>query len=149
MSKIYWFTGQPGAGKTVIAKRLKEFLLEFTYGGVFHVDGDDLRDLIQNKDYSREGRVKNIQLAQSIAKYLFKQDQTVIVSLVSPYLDIREAFKNDMESSIVEIYVHTSETRGREHFHVEDYQPPITNFISLDTTDKTEEETFKELLDKL
>ena len=74
MSKIYWITGQPGAGKTVIAKRLKEFLLEFTYGGVFHVDGDDLRDLIQNKDYSREGRVKNIQLAQSIAKYLFKQD---------------------------------------------------------------------------
>ena len=33
---IYWFTGQPGAGKTVLATALKQQLND-----VFHVDGDD------------------------------------------------------------------------------------------------------------
>jgi adenylylsulfate kinase-like enzyme len=33
---IYWFTGQPGAGKTVLANALKQQL-----ENTFHIDGDD------------------------------------------------------------------------------------------------------------
>jgi len=43
---IYWFTGQPGAGKTSIAKSLIENLPKNT----FHVDGDDLREIFNNKE---------------------------------------------------------------------------------------------------
>ena len=46
---IYWFTGQPGAGKTTLAKHLVNY---FENNNVIHVDGDDLRDIFQNKDYS-------------------------------------------------------------------------------------------------
>jgi adenylylsulfate kinase-like enzyme len=148
MSKIYWFTGQPGAGKTVLAKALQD-RLEWMRQDVFHIDGDDLRDLIQNKDYSKEGRIKNIELAQSIAKYLYNKNKIVVVSLVSPYLDIRERFKQDMGTNIVEIYVHTTDIRGREQFHVLDYEVPNSNFISIDTTGKTDTESFKYLLTKL
>ena len=145
---IYWFTGQPGAGKTVLAKSLQD-RLEWMRRDVFHIDGDDLRDLIQNKDYSKEGRIKNIELAQSIAKYLHNKNNDVVVSLVSPYLEIRERFKQDMGVDIVEIYVHTTDIRGREQFHVSDYEVPTLNFISIDTTGKTDIESFKHLLTQL
>jgi adenylylsulfate kinase-like enzyme len=142
---IYWFTGQPGAGKTVLAKLLEHHL----QNNVFHIDGDDLRDLIQNKDYSKEGRIKNIELAQSIAKYLHNKNNDVVVSLVSPYLETRERFKQDMGDDIVEIYVHTTDIRGREQFHVSDYDVPTSNFISIDTTGNTDIESFKHLITQL
>lgn len=148
MSKIYWFTGQPGAGKTVLAKALQA-RFEWMRQDAFHIDGDDLRDLIQNKDYSKEGRIKNIELAQSIAKYLYNKNNNVVVSLVSPYLDIRERFKQDIGTNIVEIYVHTTDIRGREQFHVSDYEVPTSNFISIDTTGKTDIESFKQLINTL
>jgi adenylylsulfate kinase len=55
------------------------------------------------------------------------------VSLVSPYKDQREAFKEKMGDDLVEVYVHTSETRGRENFFVENYEPPTEDFINICT----------------
>ena len=126
---IYWFTGQPGAGKTVLATELKKELLNS-----FHVDGDDLREIFDNKDYSESGRRKNISLAQQLSHFLHNKGCDVVVSLVSPYKDQREEFKEKMGDDIKEIYVHTTEIRGREIFHVENYQKPTTNFIDIDTT---------------
>ena len=128
---VYWFTGQPGAGKTSIAKSLIEKLPTNT----FHVDGDDLREIFNNKDYSESGRRKNIELAQHLAHFLHNKGTNVIVSLVSPYRDQREDFKNILKSSIIEIYVHTDHIRGREDFHVKNYEEPIDNFLDMDTSD--------------
>ena len=64
---IYWFTGQPGAGKTVLAKSLNAKYFE---NKAFHVDGDDLREIFDNKDYSEVGRRKNIELAQHMSHFL-------------------------------------------------------------------------------
>lgn len=128
---IYWFTGQPGAGKTSIAKSLIEKLPN----NVFHVDGDDLREIFNNKDYSETGRRKNIELAQHITHFLHNKGNNVVVSLVSPYRDQREDFKNRLGSSILEIYVHTENLRGREDFHVKNYEEPLENFLDMDTSD--------------
>ena len=110
----------------------------------FNIDGDDLRDLFQNKDYSREGREKNIRLGMSIAAYLINKGCIPIVSLVSPYIHLREDFKS--KYNVLEVYLHTSETRGREDYFVKDYEPPIKNFLDMDTTYKTEEESLNEIL---
>jgi hypothetical protein len=59
----------------------------------------------------------------------------VIVSLVAPYKEVRESFKADMDSELIEIYVHTEELRGRESNHVSDYEQPTDNFIDIDTTE--------------
>ncbi len=48
---IYWLTGQPGAGKTTICNEI----LDIRDHRIFHIDGDDLRDLFDNKDYSETG----------------------------------------------------------------------------------------------
>ena len=129
---IIWLTGQPGSGKTTICKRIL-----WDKPGVFHIDGDDLRDLFDNKDYSENGRRKNIELAQQIAEYLYKKGKDVVVSLVSPYKDQRDKFKEKMGDKIVEVYVHTSEIRGREQFFVDDYEPPKENYIDMCTDNIT------------
>jgi adenylylsulfate kinase len=101
---------------------------------VFHIDGDDLRDLFDNKDYSEVGRRKNIELAQQISEYLHNKGRHLFVSLVSPYKDQRDKFKSKMGNNLIEVYVHTTEIRGRESFFVKDYEPPTENYIDIDTT---------------
>jgi adenylylsulfate kinase len=128
---IYWFTGQPGAGKTSIA----EVLITKLPNNTFHVDGDDLREIFNNKDYSELGRRKNIELAQHITHFLHNKGNDVIVSLVSPYRDQREEFKSKLGNDIIEIYVHTENLRGREDFHVKNYEEPLENFLDMDTSD--------------
>lgn len=146
---IYWFTGQPGHGKTVLANKLQNYIQYLTGNTVFRVDGDDLRALTINKDYSKEGRIKNVKSAQDISLYLHNQNKIVIVSLVSPYLEQREEFKNFVGNGIVEFYVNTTEIRGREDYHVVDYEPPLQNFINIDTTNISENESLFHILQHL
>jgi adenylylsulfate kinase-like enzyme len=128
---VIWFVGQPGSGKTTLCKTMLKYMGEDT----FHIDGDDLRNLFENKDYSVVGRRKNIQLAQQITQYLHSKGKNVLVSLVSPYKDQREEFKKELGECLVEVYVHTSEIRGREDYFVKEFEPPTDNYIDIDTTD--------------
>lgn len=143
---IYLFTGQPGSGKTTLAKKLQFWLQTEKRNwrkSVFHIDGDQLRELFPNTDYSKEGRYKNINKAFDIAKYLQSNDTDVVISLVSPYRELREQLK--LECKVTEIYCHTKKMRGREDKFALDYEPPTEFFIDLDTSD-TPDETFKKLI---
>ena len=142
---IYWFTGQPAHGKTILANMLKKRLLHDAY----RIDGDDMRELFSNKDYSIKGRVENVGTAQRIAHYLHNQGKDVIVSLVSPYIDQREDFKKLLGDNVKEIYVHTSESRERDHFKAEAYIAPRENFIDIDTTKDTPKESIKKILNQI
>ena len=138
---IFWFTGQPGSGKTTLGKALLEKL-----GDVFHIDGDDLRGLSANADYSEQGRISNIRTAQSIAMYLDNKGKNVVVSVVAPYKWLREEFKD--RHNVNEIYVHTSEIRGREHFFAEDNEKPEENLLEIDTTNVSVEECISRVLEE-
>ena len=145
---IFWFTGQPHAGKTTLAKHLQTALkLRNPINPIYIVDGDDLRRIINNQDYSEQGRRNNISQAIAIAKYLEDKSYDVIVSLVSPYKDLRDGLK--ATSDVIEIYVHTTNIRGREAYHVSDYQPPTENYIDIDTTDVDVYVSLNELLTKI
>jgi adenylylsulfate kinase len=149
MAKIYWFTGQPGHGKTVLAKKLVEFLQTEKRNWrkkVFHLDGDDLRELTFNKDYSKDGRINNIRRAQLIAEYLYKNDCDVVVSLVAPYLEVREELKERVGEDFEEFYVHTTQKRERDHFHSKDYQQPETNYFDVDTTKDNPNQSFTKIV---
>ena len=147
--KIYWFTGQPGAGKTVLSLRLKNYLEEEYQNEIFHIDGDELRMLYKNLNYGREGREENIKRAQDIAKFINNQGYDVIVSLVAPYKDLRETFKTEMGRNLVEFYIHTTDIRGREHFHTNEYEQPTENYTDIDTTNIEPEESLKQIIEKI
>jgi len=146
--KIYWFTGQPGSGKTTLGSLLHHFIDNSPYTSPsFIIDGDDIREMFKDKDYSENGRRKNISKAQDIAIFLNNKGYSVIVSLVSPYKDQREEFKKN--NNVVEIYVHTEDIRGRENYFVNNYEQPTHNFIDLNTTNINVSASFNELLEKL
>jgi adenylylsulfate kinase len=140
---IIWLTGQPGSGKTTLCKQM---MLNMG-SDVFHIDGDDLRDLFDNKDYSEVGRRKNIELAQQISEYLYNKGKHVFVSLVSPYKDQRDKFKQKMGNNLVEVHIHTTDVRGREDFFVKEYEAPTEKYLSIDTTNESVEESTKKVLD--
>jgi adenylylsulfate kinase len=141
---IYYLIGQPHAGKTTLSKLLKQHLYP---QNIVQIDGDDLRDIFQNKDYSEEGRRNNIKRAQDIAMFLNAKSIDVIMSLVSPYKDLRDELKK--KSDVVEVYIHTTDIRGREGFHVENYEKPTEDFIDLDTTGVSELKSIGELINKI
>ena len=91
---IIWITGQPGAGKSTLGRALLDDLKSKGHP-VFLVDGDDLRALTANADYSPAGREANIRRAQDIALYLSRQGQVAIVAVVAPFLWLREEFKKN------------------------------------------------------
>lgn len=146
---IYWFTGQPSHGKTTLAKMLVEKLQNSSFKKVFHVDGDDLRNLTFNKDYSEQGRIDNVRGAQKIAHYLHNQGFNVVVSLISPYRWQREELKQVLKDNIIEFYVNTKEPRERDKFKVIDYEEPLENFVNIDTTFDSPEESLKKIIDQI
>jgi adenylylsulfate kinase len=140
---IYWFTGQPGAGKSTLAVALKSALKGRNHP-VVHLDGEELRDITGNTDYGETGRVANIRSGQKLAAKLEREGISVIASFVSPYRALREELKQ--KHRVVEIYVHTTAIRGREKYHAKSYEPPLSNFVDIDTTNASIEDCVAKIM---
>jgi len=138
--------GQPHSGKSTIAYHLKSYFRsnEVSFE---HIDGDKLRELFSNKDYSKQGRLSNLKTASDIAHYLSSNLDIVIVSLVYPYREAREYLSN-LNSNVRWIYLHYDATdlRGRESFHVLDYDIPSDSDLVLNTSKETEEESVSKVI---
>jgi adenylylsulfate kinase len=161
--KIFWFTGQAGAGKTELAHALKNQLIreqtiiqqnlvpkniwsDYIPNKKFVIiDGDDIREVYNNTDYSPEGRKLNVEFVQKLCSFLIKNNIVPIVCMVSPFAEQRSRFIEENEG--LEIFVYCNEIRGRENYHVDYYEPPIEskNSIRIDTTEKNVTKSFEEL----
>lgn len=147
---IYWFTGQSGAGKTVLATKLKEFLQTEKRNwrkDVFQIDGDIVRELTDNQDQSEVGHIENIKDTQLIAEYIHNSGSDVVVSMVTPYKELREGFKAQIGERIVEIYVYT--TKKKLVPITSDYETPEENFFEINTTSDNPTQSFSKLINYL
>ena len=125
------FIGQPNSGKTTLAKQLQIYIETILHKKCDVLDGDDLRELYNNKDYSIIGRKKNIEIAQIISKLLDKRNDFVLTSFVSPFKSLREELKADSNYKVNEIYLYSD--RIREGKMVSYYEPPTENYLGINT----------------
>ena len=132
--------GQPHSGKTTLAERL-----EFENLYDIHIDGDKLREVFNNKDFSREGRLINLQKASDIAAFLNGMSYDVVISVVFPYKEARD-YLNNLVPNVKWIYLTYTNPRGREDFHVADFEEPeLENFMQINTDNQSIEETLEKI----
>ena len=129
--------GQPRSGKSTLAKEFSTYR---------NIDGDRLRELFTNKDYSKEGRIKNLNRASDIAYFLYRSGTKVILTLVYPYKEARD-YLNSLTDEVIWVYLTYDGERGREKYHVADFEiPENERILHLDTSKLTIDECVKEII---
>ena len=127
--------GQPHCGKSTLAKKLAG---EECFSQYWNIDGDELREIFKNKNFSREGRIRNLNRASDIAHYMNSiGSDGIILSLVYPYEEARN-YLNSLTDDVKWIYLTYEGERGREKFHVQDFEiPEKERILHLDTSNLT------------
>ena len=126
-------TGLPCSGKTTIARKLQE-----VYPKLALLDGDELREWLSPKDFSRDGRNEHNRRVAHLAKLLLKHDVPVLVSLISPFNENREDARKIIGSSMfIETYIKCSlsvcEERDVKGMYKKARRNEIKDFIGVNT----------------
>jgi adenylylsulfate kinase len=99
-----WLTGLSGAGKTTISRVVEQELQTQGYK-VEVLDGDIVRQyLTKGLGFSKEDRDENIRRISFVAHLLTKNDVIVLVSVISPYRDLREEVRQYI-GDFIEVFV--------------------------------------------
>jgi GTPase SAR1 family protein len=127
--------GQPASGKTTLAEKVQKELFIKENASYPIIDGDEIREIFKNKDYSREGRVKNLNRISDIAIFLAHKYKVVLVSAVYPYNEAR-IYLESVYKNVAWIFLNYHGERGREDFHVKDFELPVpkNNLLPINTS---------------
>ncbi|MFH8627410.1 adenylyl-sulfate kinase [Streptomyces sp. NRRL B-24572] len=105
-----WLTGLPSAGKTTIAYELAGRLRDEGHP-VEILDGDEIREFLSaGLGFSREDRHTNVQRIGFVAELLASHGVKVLVPVIAPYDDSREAVRKRHEAegtAFVQVHVAT------------------------------------------
>lgn len=136
-SKVIWFTGLSGAGKTTLAKNLERRL--HSNGYLTQVlDGDNIRTGINsNLGFSDEDRTENIRRIAEVSKLLIHSGVITINSFISPTEDIRHMAMDIIgKENFIEIFVfaplEVCEKRDVKGLYKKAREGKIKNFTGID-----------------
>jgi adenylylsulfate kinase len=105
-----WLTGLPSAGKTTIAYALAERLRGDGHR-VEVLDGDEIREFLSSGlGFTREDRHTNVQRIGFVAELLASNGVKVLVPVIAPYADSREAVRGRHQgqgTTYLEVHVAT------------------------------------------
>jgi adenylylsulfate kinase len=99
-----WFTGLSGSGKTTICQEVAAQLSKMGIKSEL-LDGDEVRKhFSKDLGFNREDRIKNIQRMAFICKILTRNQILVLASFLSPYQEMRDYCRSEIDS-FIEVYV--------------------------------------------
>ena len=105
-SKVIWFTGLSGSGKSTIAQHLERYLFEQGYFAQV-LDGDNIRSGINNNlGFSEVDRQENIRRIAEVSRLYVESGIISINSFISPTIAIRQMAKEIIGADdFIEVYV--------------------------------------------
>jgi len=133
MAFVIWMTGLPCSGKTSIIRRLQKEIHNLAI-----LDGDELREWLSPKDFSKQGRDEHNKKVACLAKLLLKHGVPVGVSLISPYIENRENARKiiDANNKFAEVYIKCSlekcEERDNKGMYKKARSGEIKGFTGID-----------------
>jgi adenylyl-sulfate kinase len=108
VTKVFWFFGRSGAGKTTLAQRLRTGMSDRNLP-VIYLDGDDIRSaLCSDLGFKSEARMENHRRIAEIARLLTGQGQNVIVSTMAPEHQHRDLVSRILGPKLVWFYIHAT-----------------------------------------
>ena len=133
MNFVLWMTGLPCSGKTTLARKLAEKVNNLAI-----LDGDELREWLSSKDFSRKGINEHNSKVANLAKLLSNHNVPVLVSLISPFNENREdARKIIGDNRFIETYIKCSlsicEERDVKGMYKKARQNQIKDFVGVNT----------------
>jgi adenylylsulfate kinase len=163
---VIWFTGLSGSGKTTIAHKVEEMLLDADVP-VEILDGDVVREnLSKGLGFSKEDRDVNIRRIAFVAHLLQRNGTFVITAAISPYRAIRDEARA-MIKDFVEVFadapIEVCEQRDVKGLYakarageikgftgVDDpYESPENPEVVCDTANETVEQSAQKVIEKL
>lgn len=106
ISKVFWLFGRSGAGKTTLAQRLRNGLVDRNIP-VFLIDGDEMRSgLCSDLEFTSEARLENHRRIAEVARLAAGQGLNVIVSTMAPEHKQRDVVQKVLQRQLVWIYIH-------------------------------------------
>lgn len=163
---VIWFTGLSGSGKSTLASELSRVLMQ---RGIRHIvlDGDIVRQgLCSDLGFSRVDRGENCRRIAEAAKLLLQVGVTVLIPVISPYLDVRERIKSLFRpGEYIEVYVscplEVCEQRDVKGLYrkarsgalpnftgiTDPYEPPLEPDILIDTSRLDRDQAIHALLE--
>jgi adenylylsulfate kinase len=136
-SKVLWFTGLSGSGKSTIAIGLEKKLFESGYFCQI-LDGDNIRSGINNNlGFTNEDRIENIRRIAEVSKLYIHSGIIAICSFISPTIAIRKMAKEIIgEADFLEVFVNTPlalcEKRDVKGLYQKARAGEIKNFTGID-----------------
>ena len=131
---LYWITGLSGAGKTTISTLLYNYLRK-KQDNIFLIDGDKIREVYQNTDYTEDGMEKISYMNMRLCKMLADQGIDVIIAVIGMRDTYREWNRKNIEN-YHEIYLEVPMTelirRDSKQIYSRALRKELTNVYGID-----------------
>lgn len=166
-TKVIWFTGLSGSGKSTIAELLAK---SFEEKGMSYTifDGDAVRDkLHKHLGFTKEDILENNRLILELCKKEFGKVDFILVPIISPFRESRDKARKEFKNDFLEVYLDCpyEECKKRDvkgHYgkaesgqlsnfiglHIP-YEKPSNPEVKLDVINKTPEQCVNEILNYL
>jgi len=132
---VIWVTGLSGSGKSTFSNLIVNYIQKEYSTKILHLDGDVLREIFSNKNYSIDERKKISFQYSNLCKFLTIQNLNIVISTISMFNEVRKWNKKNIYNYF-EIYINSSLNtlikRDKNNLYSKALKGEIKNVIGID-----------------